>query len=81
MDSWVCLNAEIGQSIGQGVRIGQINVLTDYKVEAYIDEFYIDRVKHDLPATIERQGQTFGMTVKKVYPEVREQPIQNRSRV
>ena len=67
------LDAEIGQSIGQGVRIGQINVLTDYKVEAYIDEFYIDRIKHDLPATIERQGQTFGMTVKKVYPEVRDQ--------
>ncbi len=66
------LNAEIGQSIGQGIRIGQINVLTDYKVEAYIDEHYIDRVKRELPATIERQGQTFGMTVKKVYPEVRD---------
>ncbi|WP_372950042.1 efflux RND transporter periplasmic adaptor subunit [Mariniphaga sp.] len=65
------LDAEIGQSIGKGVRIGQINVLTDYKVEAFIDEHYIDRVRRDLLATIERQGQMYRMIVKKVYPEVR----------
>lgn len=65
------LDAEIGQSIGKGVRIGQINVLTDYKVEAFIDEHYIDRVRRELSATIERQGQMYRMIVKKVYPEVR----------
>ncbi|MBW6534490.1 MAG: HlyD family efflux transporter periplasmic adaptor subunit [Mariniphaga sp.] len=65
------LDAEIGQSIGKGVRIGQINVLTDYKVEAFIDEHYIDRVRRDLSAIIERQGQMYRMIVKKVYPEVR----------
>jgi len=65
------LDAEIGQSIGKGQRIGQINVLTDYKVEAMIDEHYIDRVKRNLSATIERQGKIFNMMVKKVYPEVR----------
>src|SRR5690606_21573982 len=53
------LDAEIGQSIGQGVRIGQINVLTDYKISALIDEHYIDRVRRDLSASIERQGKTF----------------------
>ncbi len=66
------LDAEIGQNIGKGVRIGQINVLTDYKVEAFIDEHYIDRVRRDLSATIERQGQLYNLTVKKVYPEVRD---------
>ncbi|WP_073003413.1 efflux RND transporter periplasmic adaptor subunit [Mariniphaga anaerophila] len=65
------LDAEIGQSIGKGTRIGQINVLTDYKIEAFIDEHYIDRVRRELPATIERQGQMFHLAVKKVYPEVR----------
>lgn len=65
------LDAELGQSIGRGVRIGQINVLTDYKIVALIDEHYIDRVRRNLSATIERQGQTFNLTVKKVYPEVR----------
>jgi HlyD family secretion protein len=65
------LDAEIGQSIGQGMRIGQINVLTDYKIEALIDEHYIDRVRRDLSATFERQNRLFNLTVKKVYPEVR----------
>lgn len=65
------LDAEIGQSIGRGQRIGQINVLTDYKIEALIDEHYIDRVKQGLPATFERQNSLFSLRVKKVYPEVR----------
>lgn len=65
------LDAEIGQSIPKGTRIGQINVLTDYKIVAQIDEHYIDRVRRDLPATFERQGQSFQLTVRKVYPEVR----------
>lgn len=66
------LDAEIGQSIGRGMRIGQINVLTNYKIEALLDEHYIDRVRRDLNATFERQNKTFGLVVKKVYPEVRE---------
>ena len=65
------LDAEIGQSIGQGVRIGQINVLTDYKINALIDEHYIDRVRQGLSATFERQNTLFNLAVKKVYPEVR----------
>ena len=65
------LDAEIGQSIGQGERIGQINVLTDFKIEAEIDEHYIDRVKRDLNATFERNGQEYELRLRKVYPEVR----------
>lgn len=65
------LDAEIGQSIGPGARIGQINVLTDYKINALIDEHYIDRVRRDLAATFERQNNLYNLTVKKVYPEVR----------
>jgi len=70
------LDAEIGQSIGKGQRIGQINVLTDYKIEALIDEHYIDRVRPDLSATFERQNSLFNLRVKKVYPEVRNSQFQ-----
>lgn len=70
------LDAEIGQSIGKGTRIGQINVLTDYKIEALIDEHYIDRVRQDLSATFERQNSLFNLRVKKVYPEVRNSQFQ-----
>ena len=51
--------------------IGQINVLTDYKIEADIDEHYIDRVKRDLVAILERNGTEFPLRLRKVYPEVR----------
>ncbi len=65
------LDAEIGQSIAQGQRIGQINVLTDYKIEATIDEHYIDRVIRDLTAVLERNGTDYPLRLRKVYPEVR----------
>ena len=65
------LDAEIGQSIQQGQRIGQVNVLTDYKIEASIDEHYIDRVKRNLTAVLERNGTEYELRIRKVYPEVR----------
>ena len=65
------LDAEIGQRINEGQRIGQINVLDNYKIEALIDEHYIDRVVRDLPATMERNGTNFNLKVRKVYPDVR----------
>ena len=66
------LDVEIGQNIPTGGRIGQISVLSDYKVEAMIDEHYIDRVRTGLDATFERQDNNFALRVRKVYPEVRE---------
>lgn len=66
------LDAEIGQSIGPGQRIGQINVLTNFKINARIDEHYIDRVQRGLSATFDRNGTEIKMIVKKVYPEVRD---------
>lgn len=66
------LDVEIGQSISAGMRIGQINVLSDYKVEAFIDEHYVDRVREGLDATFERQDKDYALRVRKVYPEVRD---------
>ena len=43
-----------------------------YKVEAQIDEHYIDRVVSGLEATFERQGETYSTVIRKVYPEVRD---------
>ena len=62
---------EIGQSISRGANMGQINVLTSYKVTAQIDEHYIDRVRTQLTATLDRQSHEFALIVKRVYPEVR----------
>lgn len=62
---------EIGQSISRGANMGQINVLTSYKVTAQIDEHYIDRVRTQLTAKLDRQGSEFDLIVRRVYPEVR----------
>ncbi len=61
---------EIGQSVSKGQSLGQINVLTSYKISANIDEHYIDRVKSGLAATFERQTEQFSLQVTKVYPQV-----------
>ena len=66
------LDIEIGQSISRGHRIGQLQILDEYKVVAQIDEHYIDRVRRDLYATFERQDKQFDIEVMKVYPEVRD---------
>lgn len=65
------LTPEIGQSINRGENMGQINVLTSFKVTAQIDEHYIDRIKTQLTATLDRQGNLFNLVVRRVYPEVR----------
>ncbi len=66
------LDVELGQSISSGQTIGQVNDLSDFKIEARIDEHYIDRVRVGLSATFEREGKTYALIVRKVYPEVRE---------
>ena len=66
------LDVVLGQSIAAGTKIGQINSVGLYKVEAQIDEHYIDRVVAGLKATFERQGETYSTVIRKVYPEVRD---------
>lgn len=66
------LDVELGQSVSAGEKIGQINDLSSYKIEAQIDEHYIDRVVPGLDATFERQNEKFSASIRKVYPEVRD---------
>ena len=66
------LDVELGQSIQPGQMIGQLNDLSDYKVQAQIDEHYIDRVRQGLTATFTRGDKQYLLQVRKVYPEVRE---------
>lgn len=66
------LDVELGQSISPGQKIGVINDLSDFKVESGVDEHYIDRVRSGLAASFEQNGKQYNLTVRKVYPEVRE---------
>ena len=66
------LDVVLGQSVAAGTKIGQINNLDSYKIEAQIDEHYIDRVTPGLEATFERQSERYEAQIRKVYPEVRD---------
>lgn len=66
------LDVVLGQSISSGTKIGQINNLDSYKIEAQIDEHYIDRVSAGLSASIQRQNDSYSAVIRKVYPEVRD---------
>lgn len=66
------LDAVLGQSVATGAKVGQINNLDSYKIEAQIDEHYIDRVMPGLEAVFERQNETYAAVIRKVYPEVRD---------
>ncbi|MDO9576490.1 MAG: efflux RND transporter periplasmic adaptor subunit [Candidatus Cloacimonadales bacterium] len=67
----VSVNAEIGEAIGTGQRLGQIHVLDEFKIRLEIDEHYISRVNSSLVGDFEFTGSTYGLRIQKIYPEVR----------
>ena len=66
------LEAEVGESKGTGVRFGQIDMTGGFKVRAAIDEHYIGRVGRGQRGSFDSGGETYGLVIRKVYPEVRE---------
>lgn len=63
---------EIGESKQAGQRLGQIDVVDQFKVVAQIDEYYVSRVAADQNANFSLSGQEFNARVDKVYPEITE---------
>ena len=64
------LEANVGESKAAGQRIGQVDEVGAFKVNAFIDEFYLSRVAIGQIATVEIDGKSYELTVSKVYPEV-----------
>ncbi len=65
------LNLEVGQVVGMGTRIGQINVLDSYMLKVEVDEHYISRVTRGLIGDCDFSGSSYKAKITKVYPEVR----------
>ncbi len=62
---------EIGQSIGSGERLGQIDIIDDFKLQVAIDELYLPRISVGQIATYSGPGDSsYKMEVKKVYPTI-----------
>ena len=66
------LDAEIGQSKSPGQPLGQIDVLEGFRVRAAIDEHYIARVETGRTGEFDFAGNSYGLIVKKIYPEVKD---------
>ena len=64
------LEANVGESKAAGQRVGQVDEVNAFKVNAFIDEFYISRVTIGQVATAEIDGKTYELKVNKVYPDV-----------
>ncbi|WP_373059936.1 efflux RND transporter periplasmic adaptor subunit [Zunongwangia sp. H14] len=64
------LDAEIGQSKQKGERLGQIDVISGYKVRAEIDEHYISRIFNGQRGSFTFNGKEYELEIKKVYTQV-----------
>jgi len=64
------LDAEIGQSKQKGERLGQLDVLSGYKIRADIDEHYISRVFTGLEGDFTFAGKKYFLKIKKIYTQV-----------
>lgn len=64
------LDAEIGQSKNKGERLGQIDVLSGFKVRVDIDEHYISRIFNDLVGDFTLADKTYKLKIKKVFTQV-----------
>jgi len=62
---------QLGQSLQQGERIGQIDSAGADKLQADVDEYYLGRVSVGQTATADIDGKTYRLKVAKVYPQVR----------
>jgi len=64
------LDAEIGQQKNKGERLGQIDVVSGFKVRADIDEHYISRIFTGLIGEFTLSDKTYKLKINKVYTQV-----------
>jgi len=64
------MDAEVGQNINKGERLGEIDVLSGYKVRVNIDEHYISRVYNGLMGDFSFADKTYKLKIKKVFTQV-----------
>jgi HlyD family secretion protein len=67
---------KVGEVVGPGERIGQIDTINAYKISAMVDEFYLGRIAIGQAASLETGGAEYALRVDKVYPDVRERQFQ-----
>lgn len=61
---------EIGQSVSQGQRLGQVDIIGSYKVRVPIDELYYPKISVGLPSTTSYAGKDYRLVINYIYPTI-----------
>jgi HlyD family secretion protein len=69
------IDAQVGQNVGPGKRIGQIDLLDKLKLRAGIDQYYITKVTVGTKGKFTLEGNAYEVSVEKIYPEVKDDKI------
>jgi HlyD family secretion protein len=64
------LDAEIGENKNKGQRLGQLDVMSGFKVRVDVDEHYISRIFVGLSGSCDVAGKSYQLKIKKVYTQV-----------
>lgn len=60
----------VGQAVTAGQRLGQVDVVGEYKVRCPIDELYLPRIITGLGATFTFAGKEYKLKIKYIYPAI-----------
>jgi HlyD family secretion protein len=61
---------EVGQSVTQGQRLGQVDIVGSYKVRVPIDELYYPKISAGLPSTTSYAGKDYRLVINYIYPTI-----------
>jgi HlyD family secretion protein len=64
------IDAEIGQNINRGQRVGQIDRLDAFKIRVDVDQYYISKVEIGTAGKLDLDGTAYEVVVERIYPEV-----------
>ncbi len=66
-----------GQQVQSGMSIGELKVLSDYKLHVSLNEYYVERIAPGLPAKITLQSKQYPLKVSRVVPEIKERSFES----
>lgn len=70
------LGLTLGQQVAGGSKIGEIKVMSEYKIRTSLSEYYVERIHAGLPANIIQKQDTFGLRIARVVPEVKDRKFE-----
>ena len=71
------LTVTLGQQVPSGSSIGELKVLSDYKLHVSLNEYYVERIVPGLPAKIVLKSESYPLKVSRVVPEIKDRSFES----